>query len=563
MSAGKPTFREGYAATLAMLAMCAAILVWLLAGNPRLLASWHGFLHAGIATSFARSFPPENPFFAGEPLPYYWFYHFAGYWLSHALHLNLLLTFQIVSWVSLAVLVIVAGMIGRRCFRSAFSGVAIAYLALCGLNPLGPVIALTKSVTRGEALVQHWNGPVENTFVSNQQADRLMTQPLLGAMYVGNDWRQGPDLVWFFDIGSRAPALAGLLLLLYLFLEPEPSLRRVAVVLLVSLLVTALNPLIGLAVAGALGVASLLRRQRTPFLLSVACGAGALLASPTYYQMFFRVSGGSGVMLRTVAGPLIVAVNFAVLAGLAFFGARKAANQPLTVVAWAGMVLLALLAVVHLPEGNEHNLGNAAQFLLAIPAGACLACLPRPRAALFLAIFVPVTAGTLYAYANRPPMPIAISADAIVRTAPVDLDRFYDWIRRETPSRSVFIADPATPVKMSGNASELPAMTSRALFTDLPNYLTRPNPDFAFRTQLAVDAAQGRELTAPQREYLQRLNRPTYLISYKLENRDRLATLYGAPVFQNTTVAVFASGVGLPAYTSERSSLHPSAEERR
>ena len=547
-----------------MLAACAGVLAWLFAWNPRLLGSWHGFLHAGIANSFAHAFPPENPFFAGEPLPYYWFYHLAGYWLSSALRLNLLLTFQLISWASLAMLVIVAGVIGRRSFRSAAAGVAIACLALCGLNPLGPAIAAARNVVRGEALVEHWTGPVETTFVSNVQADRLMTQPLLGAMYLGGDWRQGMDLVWFFDIGSRAPALAGMMLLLYLLLQPGPTVGRGAAIVAVSAAVTALNPLIGIAVAGAMGLASIIRRQRPVFLLSVACGLGALLASPTYYQMFFRVSGGGGVGLRTALGPVIVAVNFAALAAFAAMGARRAANPQLTTIALAGTVLLAILAVIHLPEGNEHNLGNAAQCLLAVPAGALAAYISRPRAALILAMFVPVTAATLFAYAGRPAMPIAFAASKVSRTPADDLQRFYDWVERTTPRPSIFIVDSAAAVKMSGNASELPAMTARMLFTDLPNYLTTPNRDAALRAQLAGDATRGRELTQAQRDYLARLARPIYVVAYQSANLDRLAALYGAAVFQNSAAAVFGpvAQATQPAQASRLGAISDAGELR-
>src|SRR5262249_39639522 len=67
---------------LAMLLAAAAWLIpilWLHSHNPRLLPSWHGFLHTAIAARFpGEAFPPENPFFAGERLPYYWFYQ----WLT-------------------------------------------------------------------------------------------------------------------------------------------------------------------------------------------------------------------------------------------------------------------------------------------------------------------------------------------------------------------------------------------------------------------------------------------------------------------------------------------------
>jgi hypothetical protein len=335
-----------------------------------------------------------------------------------------------------------------------------------------------------------------------------------------------------------------LMLLLYLLLKPEPTVRRGIAILAVSAVVTTLNPLIGLAVAGALGAASIARRDLAPVLLSAACGAGALLALPTYYQMFFRASGGSGFGLRTVWGPAIVAANFLVLGLLAALGARKAANRQLTVIALGGAVLLLLLAVVHLPEGNEHNLGNAAQCLLAIPAGAMAAgYASKTRTLLILAVFLPVTAATLAAYASRPAMPIAAAGQKLIRTPEGnDLQQFYDWVQHQTSPQSVFIVNPESPVKMSGNVSELPAFTSRTLFTDLPNYLTSPNRDAGMRAQLAVDATQGKPLSAQQRDYLLRLGRPIYVVTYQAGAKDQLdplTGLYGAPMFQRGIVAAF------------------------
>lgn len=547
MSASRANHTTGLFATLAAIAVCGGLLALLFTGNPRLFGSWHGFLHAGIASSFAHSFPPENPFFAGEPLPYYWFYHFVGYWISHGFGVNLLLTFQVLSWASLLLFVIITGLIGRRYFQSSTAGVVIAYLGLCGLNPLGPAIAIAKNMQRGQPLVERWKSPIETTFVSNELSDRLLTQPLLGAMYLGGDWRQGPDLVWFFDIGSRAPALAGLMLLLYLLLIPDPTFRHGAGILTVSAVVTALNPLLGIAVAGALGVAAVTRWSLKPILLSVACGAGALLALPTYYQMFFRVSGGTGFGLRTAWGPVIVAVNFLLLVVLAVMGARKAAGGQFAMIAGAGGVLLVLLAIVHLPEGNEHNLGNAAQCLLAVPAGALAArYASRFRIAVIFAAFLPVTAATLAAYTLRPPMPIAVAGEGLTRLPTGNsLQRFYDWAQHQTSPQSVFIVNPELPVKMSGNASEFPAFTSRTLFTDLPNYLTTPNRDAALRAQLAMDATQGRPLSAAQRDYLQGFGRPIYIVTYQAgvpDQLDRLVNQYGPAIFQHGIVAAFRVG---------------------
>jgi hypothetical protein len=98
---------------------------------------------------------------------------------------------------------------------------------------------------------------------------------------------------------------------------------------------------------------------------------------------------------------------------------------------------------------------------------------------------------------------------------------------------------------MSGNASEFPAFTSRTLFTDLPNYLTTPNRDAALRAQLAMDATQGKPLSAPQRDYLQGFGRPIYIVTYHAraqDELDRLVNQYGPAIFHHGIVAAFRVG---------------------
>jgi len=513
--------------------------IWICRDNIRLLASWHGFLHTAIANQFAVfSFPPENPFFAGETLPYYWLYHFAGYWLSRLLGLDLLHTFHLISGLSLIVFIVFALLIGRTYCRSTLAGVMIAWLGLAGLNPLGPGIALAKHFTRGVVLEKSLDkSPVETTFVSNAVSDDLMTEPLLPAMYVGSDWRYGQSLMWFFDIASRAPAMALLMALIYLLLKPEGGWRHYALVGGVSLLVTAFSALIGLSVAAALVFA----RRR----LFAACLTGALLALPTYYQMFFRISGGGGVALSRywalAAGAMIL--NFLILGPLALAGARKSQTGMLGL---AGLLMLLVVVAIDLPEGNEHNIANAAQCLLAVPAGAAVAGSGRWRRVLAMSLFaafLPVTVCTLQAYALRPSMPLGTVGRTLHRLpADSDLEQLYRWIRRDTTANSIFVIDPSSPVKMSGNVSELPAFTGRALFTDLPNYLTTPNRDARLRAELAGEAIEGKALNAQQRQYLMGFHRPVYVLSHHADRsdlRDRLSGLYGSAKFQQGSVAVF------------------------
>ena len=192
--------------------------------------------------------------------------------------------------------------------------------------------------------------------MSYETSDALMTQPLLGAMYLGGDWRQGQNLVWFFDIGSRAPALAGLMFLLFLLLKPDPGWGRYVSAGAVSAVVTALNPLVGLAAIGTLAGASVLARASWRWIgLTAACLMGAFAAAPTYWQIFLRAGAKPTLHQMPALAVAVVLANFLILLPLAILGGKKS-GRPLAAIAIAGVVLLVVTAAVRLPEGNEHNL---------------------------------------------------------------------------------------------------------------------------------------------------------------------------------------------------------------
>jgi Uncharacterized membrane protein (DUF2298) len=165
-------------------------------GSSRTLVSWHGFVHAGIAQHCAAGpLPPGNPFFAGEPLPYYWLHQALAAALARVLAVDALHALALLTLAGLALLMTSALRLGARHFGSAGAGLLIAWLALAGSNPAGPAIAAAKAVRQGIPLFEFAPEPVETVFVSNESADLFMTHPLLGALYVSADWRRGQNLV--------------------------------------------------------------------------------------------------------------------------------------------------------------------------------------------------------------------------------------------------------------------------------------------------------------------------------------------------------------------------------
>jgi hypothetical protein len=557
-------------------ALSVSVLYVMQASNPRLVVSWHGFLHTAIAQQFpVAQLPPENPFVAGEPLPYYWFYQMLAAGMSAALDIAPIRAFQVMILASLALTIVAGALIGRACFRSIGIGLLIAYLAVAGANPLGPFIAGAKHVLRQQPLL---NGDppaavTEAVFVTNEMADRWLTHPLLGALYFASDWRRGQNLVWFLDISSRAPAIAMTVLLMLLFLRSGRTLVKAAGLVLVSGLLAAINPVMGLAIAGTQLGASVLvaavnrlrparaaHRSASMHLVvaSAAVMAGAIGAAPTYYHLFTTGQGGMGFTpLRYAAMKwTAMALAFLPIAALALLGMRRAparVSDGVTIVGLAGLCLLTAATLIdidtvrHTEQGNEHNLVNAALCLLAVPAVAWIAG-GRWRGVshgvlVFLA-FLPTTVLTLLAYLGSPALPIAFEGQTLVRLPREGpLNALYVWARQSTPPGAVFVADPREPVKMSGNVSEFPAFTSRALFVDQPGYMTDQHADAMFRRTLAIEAVTGGVLGDRERTRLQDLRRPVYLVTY---HADRAATLdalkrqHGDPLFLRGFVAVFS-----------------------
>jgi len=128
------------------------------------------------------------------------------------------------------------------------------------------------------------------------------------------------------------------------------------------------------------------------------------------------------------------------------------------------------------------------------------------------------------------------------------VEKFYEWVRRETPRQSIFVTNPEAALKMSGDVSELPAFTGRTQFTDAPNLtgghadLASPYADSALRRQLALAASRGEALSPAQRQYLVHFGRPIYLVTYHGGRKDLiegLESVYGPAMFHQGMVAVF------------------------
>lgn len=534
--------------------------------SPRTLVSAHGLLHAAIAQRFqspsAVPGRPENPFFAGAALPYYWFFHYLAARVADLASIHALYAFELMILAAMCVLWFTAVALGSRLYGGITPGLAIGFLALAGANPFGVAILLAKLAVGGSDVLA-------------DRPDYLwgIAHPILGVARFNDPYAlYGPLLNFFFNISSRPIALTLLLVICFslaAWLE-SGRLRAWIGLMLGSAACTAFSFLIGvtagLALIGGLVVAwgagaivgfsgSTTANHATQKTVKAAAALllGMLLASPTYYYFFLGSSDQSvhlSLRLWLIEG---VALSGMVLAATAAIGVLRATGirqQFLLATTAAGYALLAGSAVVELPVFNDSNLFHAAIFFLSVPAAGCFAPgIQWSRAQRLLSwgmmvlLFLPTTCVVAYAYLNRPAIALEIDGRQLYRL-PRDssLAHLYAWVREMTASDAIFILDPTHSIAAGGNMPEFPAMTGRVMFTTEPkNYMVTPNADAKLRHSLAVHLLDGAAATEREAAYLTSFNRPIYLVVAGSGDGGALGTLenrYGSAVFRDGDVSV-------------------------
>jgi hypothetical protein len=549
------------------------LLIWSIhRESPRTLVSFHGLLHAAVVEELAgsntASLPPENPFFAGQPVAYYWFFHLLAAQLVSLFSLNVFHAMETVILLATGGLMIVAVVLGRKLYNSTLAGVLMGYLIMAGTNPLGIFFAIADVARNGMQALDDdpdylW-GVVHPLYSMIRYND-------FGGLY-------GPLFNFFLNITSRPASLAALLLTALCFYWAL-SRRRPAQFILLGLafaLTTALSPIIGLTTGAALGaglVATWLWERRfskspepliTPVTIlwvGLAIALGILIAAPTYYHLISGPSSSSAQLslfsIRGLKHLLSVTLSILPLTVIALIGLVKAPRdrRPFLVILFlSALALLALNVAFTLPAGNQSNMFHAAAVLLAVPAAgailrretaqdATVRCSGR-KAVVIALVFLPTLLTLLAAYVNRPPVPASFDGVHIERLPrDSDLALLYQWARNETDREAIFIVDPRERVAMCGNTVELPAMTGRAILTEHSrHYLAEPYPESGARVDMAIRLVSGEEPRGSDRAYLSSFKRPVFIISYSSEDSllsDQMKSHYGSPVFQQGKIAVY------------------------
>ncbi len=540
-------------------------MIWFHRASNRNLISFHGSLHTAISQRFVdNEFPPENPYFAGESVRYYWPYHYLGYLLSQVTGQNVLYSFELISFVGLTALAMASVAVGRMIFRSAASGAIVALFVLAGSNPFGWIIAAAKYLRDGPRVL----GDVSQG----------VTGPMLYLVQFG-DHRLGPNFTYWIHTTARAAslgfAIVALVVVFYALCKPRLCvMAAVAISLAVS---TAINPLIGLACCGALVVGLLStyvllrvwpRQLSDPIssrvLLSILFSImlGSVLVLPTYWHMI-----GSGTSSSIHIDPfrlkhwVSIGVNGLPLLLLGVFGTVQAGlafRLPLLISLFGGLALLLLTGLFRMPGtiptslvvGNEHNFFNVACVFLAIPATATLIRLrhgvwqlSKKRVVLAALLFLPTPLVVMSAYAARPSYDVALKQDRMaINDADDPYGSAYNWLYDNAEQDAVVVMLPDETRQRLCNTSDLPAMTGRVLFVDHASYMTDMYPEFSRRCALAKELTEGTHLSDADVAYIQQLGKPVYVIGEiqaDTDYRARLSQRYGLPLYDGGSVQIY------------------------
>jgi hypothetical protein len=476
-----------------------AIVLW--PSGTRL--SYHGTLHAGFVAQIAAGLvPPENPALAGEPLGFYWLFHWLLAVYSGLSGFSILVTAPILNGVSLLLYLGASYRLLGRFLSGSSLALAILAAGFAG-NWFFPVLWIARVALEGSLQPFVW--PFQ----------------LLSLGSLGGDPRLVTLLAKFLNQGGFALGL-GLWAVLVERLAPreeEPPWRAVFL-LLCSLVAfhttTALAALAAAAPAVAAGAIGGTRRDFPRLLRAAAAFAAAVVVSAPY---LWSITIGA----HTVAGPLFSSAeelryNFAGVAGsatplllLAALAAVPAWRGNFERVLWLTTALLILAgAVIHLPDANQYTL----TLLAAFPGGVLLVRWCRHSPTLLAVVVAVALAGhalTAGAYLASPTSRrasyrgdgayLAVADDA-------DLDRALRWIRTDTEPDAVVIG---WPVRF-GTSPIRPA-TGRSEFALLGGHHTRGNPVSERRLALLAQLFSVRSETDPVlRAISGEIERPLYLM---------------------------------------------------
>lgn len=496
--------------------------------SNRVRASIHGMLHASILYSAAENAPPpENPFFAGEPLRYYWTWHAAAAAGAYLGSVEPTWVFTSMNTAALVAFLLLLAGLGLEIWGN---NLATFLTALVGFSSLGAA-GLVRT---------HFARPLATLDEIAQGVDPIN---YIKAFTLHDD-RISVTLTKFLNVSSFpcAFALLAATWLLWRRFVGRPSAVGAVLLALAQAGSIVLSPITGAVGGLALGAVTLLRltgsERRASLVAAGALLGGLLLSAPL-------VATGMGeeedlttervvalesdpALAREKLEDALFALGPALLPALVAAGwlGRRRRRDDLLLLG-AGLLLLVLGVALHFPVRSEYKMVRMAAPLVGLFAAGWAVPLARRRRLagslgplLLLGLFAPSSAAVWNVYRRHAEAHLPYFGEGpLIRidAAAHPVAEAYDWLRTEAPRDAVVLVDPRSRLRhhFAGphHGEETPVLAHRPVYTDLGYYMTDYEPTFPRRSAL-VGRLFGRGSLAPgDYQALASLRRPIFLLA--------------------------------------------------
>ena len=507
---------------VAALALSATLVVFLLvipfAANSFQAVAWDAPLHAAIVSRIqAGVIPPDSPMVAGQPVNYYWLYHFYSSVLMRITGFSVYQVFAILNVHAFVLFALAGYRIASQLTENLFGRISAVWILVFGLNAFGWIIFFAS----GSVSPDKWYSLVVPLAMVKDYS------PSLGSLI--HEFLDGSpfpvsfafDMAWLGFLlarinGERGGTLiaGGLILATIFYLHPLSAVFVIAsscAAVGLLLLVNRRNQREGVAVVVDLAAVTAAAALVTvPYAWDILHGRTGTPLSMVLTFAYLKSQGYA--MLATVG-----LVGIAALPGL-WLGFRKDQRAAIVLAFFAGATAIAALTT-HVALDAQYKL----TYLLAFGLAPLVAIgwnfwrrqlVTRVVFILALAISAPTNALTSYCFTTQPPLE---------RRDPMRL-RLLEWIRDQTPENAILVEFPSWTKYQTTGAESL--YVDRFRF-DIGVYAKRRQlvcygaalleqwgyRDLELRQALAFKLTTGQALAPDNISYLARLRAPIVVVT--------------------------------------------------
>ncbi len=501
------------------------------------------WFHTAVVFEIERSgLPPLDPYFAGLPLQYFWFFHAALLAFRHAAGIAPATTMTLFNILAVALTVVAAARVGRVLGFSRKGGTWAGILMLLGLGGLFWLLFPVRLATVFVGESRGWDalGRIFHIFPLTPLSPTRLTQVLGSDGFILKKYLVGTPVSWTLPLILAAAAAA----MLYLRRGRRTDL---ALYFLTSAAAIFLHIIVGgasmAALLGGAGLAFVFGFARRRALVLAAAGTLSFAVALPYILSLTVASGSADTAFPLGLNPRYWLSLPGTLGGVLFLSwplwkrlPRKPEHRLLLF--WA--VTASVYAIfANLPGGNQYDKPPIILFVpLALAAGFALPGLwartqgrRRTLLLLFLVLFlVPENAlrWSAFAFEATPPEFAHVNRD------------LYRWIREDTPRNAIFIdTKDRADVLVRGPRRQFWGTEAYAMHFSYSDEVLDPR-------RAVVAAVYGDEPVTPEElAPLGAMDGPVYVIAREADHPGIGARLLAqpdlfTPVYEGDGVRVFA-----------------------